>query len=55
MLWQNFLFSLNIKVYFWRYDMRGTNLFSFLLNTHSEQILIEASSSDFHLGVSKAV
>ncbi len=36
--------------------MRGTNLFSLLLNTHSiEQILPEAVSSDFHLRVSKAM
>lgn len=35
--------------------MRGANLFSMLFNTQcTEQILTEAVSSDFHLGVSKA-
>lgn len=39
-----------------RYDMRATNLFSFLLNIHAiEQILVEPMSSDFHLGVSKVM
>ena len=54
MPWHIFLFSLNIKIYFWRFDKRGTSLFYFLLSAQSiEQILMEAVSFDFHLGVSK--